>query len=157
MRHPIGYAATCGAVAGVIGGIAEVGWIWFYAALTGSDAGIVARGVASAIGFDSRLLSPVASGIVIHMALAAALGVVLAIVLQPLGDVLRGVREFVAVTTALVAVWMVNFFVILPLISPEFVEIVPLGVSLASKLLFGVAAAGCFHLVKSARLSAIQV
>ncbi len=41
----------------------------------------------------------------------------------------------------LVGVWAVNFFVVLPIVSPDFVHIVPYAVSLTSKLLFGVAAA----------------
>ncbi len=91
------------------------------------------------------------------MALAAVLGIVLAMALRPMGDALRGIGELVAVTAALMVVWIVNFFVLLPFISPEFVNIVPLGVSFASKLLFGVAAASCFHLIKPARIDAIQV
>ena len=42
---------------------------------------------------------------------------------------------------ALAGVWAVNFFVVLPIVSPAFVHIVPYAVSLTSKLLFGVAAA----------------
>jgi hypothetical protein len=42
---------------------------------------------------------------------------------------------------ALAIVWGFNFFVLLPLISPDFVHLVPYPVSLASKLLFGLAAA----------------
>jgi hypothetical protein len=49
---------------------------------------------------------------------------------------------------ALCAVWGINFFVILPLMSSvfldlhaSFVELIPYPVSLASKLLFGLAAA----------------
>jgi hypothetical protein len=41
----------------------------------------------------------------------------------------------------LACVWAINFFVVLPLISPAFVTLVPYPVSLVSKLLFGVAAA----------------
>jgi len=41
---------------------------------------------------------------------------------------------------ALAGVWAVNFFVVLPIVSPSFVHIVPYAVSLTSKLLFGVAA-----------------
>ena len=42
---------------------------------------------------------------------------------------------------ALAAVWAINFFVILPVLSPAFVHLVPYSVSLMSKLLFGFAAA----------------
>ena len=42
---------------------------------------------------------------------------------------------------ALVSVWAVNFFVVLPTISPAFVHLAPYSVSLMSKVLFGLAAA----------------
>jgi len=42
---------------------------------------------------------------------------------------------------ALFYVWAINFFVVLPFVSPAFTSIVPYAVSLASKLLFAVAAA----------------
>ena len=42
---------------------------------------------------------------------------------------------------ALVGVWAVNFFVVLPGISPAFIHLVPYPVSLMSKILFGLAAA----------------
>ena len=42
---------------------------------------------------------------------------------------------------ALAGVWAINFFVVLPIVSPAFVHMVPYAVSLTSKLLFGVAAA----------------
>jgi hypothetical protein len=51
-------------------------------------------------------------------------------------------------------VWAVNFFVVLPVINPQFVDLVPYAISLVSKVLFGVAAAGTLqraiaHLVDS--------
>jgi len=146
----------CGVIAGLLGGLAEVLWIWLYAALTGSDPGIVASGVALAVGLDG-LSSPVVAGIAIHMALAAALGVALATLLRSMGDALRGIREFVAVTAALAVVWTINFFAVLPLISPEFVTVVPLGVSFVSKLLFGLAAAACFSVTNRPRIEVARI
>ena len=40
----------------------------------------------------------------------------------------------------LIAVWAVNFLVVLPHINPEFVHLLPYSVTLLSKLLFAVAA-----------------
>lgn len=37
----------------------------------------------------------------------------------------------------LAMVWKVNFFIILPLVNPAFASLMPYGVTLASKLLFG--------------------
>ena len=42
---------------------------------------------------------------------------------------------------ALAAVWVINYFIILPVVSPAFVRLLPFAVTLASKLAFGVAAA----------------
>jgi hypothetical protein len=41
----------------------------------------------------------------------------------------------------LAAVWKVNFFILLPVINPEFVNALPYAVTLVSKLLFGMAMA----------------
>jgi hypothetical protein len=43
------------------------------------------------------------------------------------------------------AIWAANFFLLLPAFNPAFVTIVPLEVSLVSKLLFGLAAALVLH------------
>jgi hypothetical protein len=56
---------------------------------------------------------------------------------------------------ALAAVWGINFLVALPRLNPDFVHLLPYGVTLASKLLFGVAAAISFRSqrLQRARLS----
>jgi hypothetical protein len=53
--------------------------------------------------------------------------------------------EPVAVVGLLVAVWATNFFLVLPALNPGFVDLVPYGASLTSKVLFGVAAAFVLH------------
>jgi hypothetical protein len=50
-------------------------------------------------------------------------------------------RVFFVMPLSLGVVWAINFFVVLPVISPGFVHLLPLAVSLASKLAFGLAAA----------------
>jgi hypothetical protein len=92
---------------------------------------------------DTRLAAaPVASGIFIHMMLAAALGVALACAWRVLSTHWSGrVGPFALVLPILACVWAINFFLVLPLISPAFVSLVPYPVSLVSKLLFGLAAA----------------
>jgi hypothetical protein len=136
-RETMGRVLAVGALAGVAGGIAEVAWIWMYAAGTGADAASVARGVTDTVGIGA--LPPVAGGVAIHMVLAAILGMVVAVALAPLR--LHGARLYGAMIWMLAAVWAVNFLIVLPLINPQFVEIVPMAVSFVSKLLFGVAAA----------------
>ena len=85
-------------------------------------------------------------GLAIHMGLAVALGIVVAMAMPRMPPRLAGTpREPVAViATLIVGVWAVNFFVVLPVINPAFVTLVPYGASLASKVLFGFAAAFVF-------------
>ena len=45
----------------------------------------------------------------------------------------------------LAVIWVINFFVVLPIIRPEFVHVVPYGVSLTSSLLFGAAVAAVLY------------
>ncbi len=141
----IGASALLGLGAGLAGGLAEVGWIWLYSGLSGDDPAAIAAAVTATF---FPLTGPVAvlSGLVIHMVLAAALGAALAIGLRGLGPRLasRG-GDLWAVTLALALVWGVNFFILLPILNPGFVHIVPLPVSLISKLSFGLAAALVLH------------
>jgi hypothetical protein len=79
------------------------------------------------------------------MTLAILLGIAIAIFVRRLLPRLVGtVMEPVVVVSMLAGVWAMNFLVILPIINPDFVLLVPYGASLASKVLFGVAAAFVF-------------
>ncbi len=132
-----------GAIAGAAGGLAEIAWVTLYAAATGGDVAILARGVTTATGANALL--PAASMIVgtaIHMTLAVTLGVALAFAWRVLSaNRARPISPYPFMLAALGGVWTVNFFVVLPIISPAFIHMVPYAVSLASKLLFGLAAA----------------
>lgn len=133
-----------GIIAGAAGGLAEIAWVTLYAGVTGGDPAALARGVTTAAGVDALLpaASPVTLGIGVHMILAAMLGVVLALTWQVLSARRRGLTNpYPFMLAALAAVWVINFFVVLPVVSPAFIHVVPLAVSLTSKLLFGVAAA----------------
>jgi hypothetical protein len=142
MRHEIvGRVLILGALAGLAGGSAEVVWVSIYAAATGTDATAAARGVTDTIGVG--LTSPVAAGVAMHMTIAAVLGMCVAAAFAPMG--LQGARLYGAMIWFLAAVWAVNFILVLPLLNPNFVAIVPLGVSFVSKLLFGVVAAACLQ------------
>jgi hypothetical protein len=130
-----------GIFAGAAGGLAEIAWISLYAGVTGADPAVLARGVTTAGGVTALLpASPVALGIEVHMALAVMLGVVLTLGWQALSANRLG-NPYPFMLAALAGVWAINFFVVLPIVSPAFIHIVPYAVSLASKLLFGAAAA----------------
>ena len=135
-----------GVLAGAAGGLAEMAWGSAYAALTGGDAAVLGRGVTTASGVAALLPSaPVGLGIGIHMVLAVALGLGLAVLWRALSPRVQPSGLYAGTLAALAAVWATNFFVLLPALSPEFVHLVPLSVSLMSKLLFGLAAAEVFR------------
>jgi len=132
-----------GVLAGAAGGLAEIVWISVYAAMTGSNAASIAHGVTTAAGVSALLpTSPALIGIATHMALALALGIALAFAWRAVSARLPdGASPYALSMPALTAVWAINFFILLPIISPAFVYLVPYSVSLVSKLLFGFAAA----------------
>jgi hypothetical protein len=83
-----------------------------------------------------------AIGIVLHMLLAIGLGIaVVAAFHAPLLRRVGAWPQSMLVMLALGAVWSFNFLVVLPRIDPGFLALLPMVVTLASKLLFGVAAA----------------
>lgn len=132
-----------GALAGLAGGAAEVAWILLYSGLGNVDAVVVAQGVTSTFsGAAAASSAGVGLGIVIHMLIAVLLGVAIAIVSRAIFPRSRSVLlEPCFVIVSLVGVWTFNFYLLLPLFNPEFVGLLPLEASLASKVLFGVAAA----------------
>lgn len=134
---------STGVLVGLAGGAAEVGWIALYERLSTGEAAAVARGVTDTLfpKFAAASLA-IPLGLAIHMALAVLLGLAIAALLPALLPRARGTAlEPVAVTGLLIAVWAANFFIVLPAINPAFVELVPYGASLTSKVLFGLAAA----------------
>jgi hypothetical protein len=138
-----GRTLSTGIAAGLAGGAAEVAWIGLYAPLSGVDAAAVANGVTITL-FPALGAHPatVALGIALHMGIAVLLGMAIAVALRAGVPRLAGtIVEPLAVIGLLVAIWAMNFLVVLPAVNPGFVELVPLGVALTSKVLFGAAAA----------------
>jgi hypothetical protein len=115
---------------GLAGGVAEILVVSLYSAFTGGDAAMVARHVASAVGLDG---ASAAAGVAVHMGLAMALGIVLSAMVQSLAASLDRA---------------INFFVVLPVVSPGFVHLLPYAITLTSKLAFGVAAAAVTQLLR---------
>jgi hypothetical protein len=132
-----------GVIAGAAGGLAEIAWVTLYAAITGTDPAVVARGVTTAAGLNAFLPNmPVTIGIGVHMTLAVLLGIALtAIWKSSIAKESRSTNPYPFMLSVLLDVWVINFMVVLPLVSSSFVHLLPYAVSLTSKLLFGVAAA----------------
>ena len=127
-------------LAGFTGGLAEVIWVSLYAALSPLQGWDVAREITVSV-FGSPVGGAFAPsiGLFIHFFLSIAIALAFAVLLWPalmrrLGQagVLGGAM------TVLAAIWTLNFFVVLPIINPAFVALMPLPVTLASKLLFGI-------------------
>jgi hypothetical protein len=137
-----------GVVAGVAGGLAEIAWVTLYAGATSADPATVASGVTTAAGLSALFpAAPVAVGVTVHMALAVTLGIALSFGWRALSSHrLDAAGPFPFVLAALVGIWAVNFFAVLPIISPAFIHLAPYPVSLMSKVLFGLAAAEAFRI-----------
>ena len=142
-----GETINYGVVAGLAGGFAEIAWVTLYTGLTGGDVAILARGVTAAAGLGALFPAlAVTIGVVIHMALAVGLGIALAFAWRAFpSNRAAGSSRFPFMVTALAGVWAVNFFVVLPVVSPAFIHLMPYSASLISKILFGVAAAEAFR------------
>jgi hypothetical protein len=142
-----------GCLLGLAGGLAEILWITLYGALTGSEIAEVARSISAVVSafvpVAPLITEPVASGIAIHMIAAIGLGIALAFVWRALSVHWAAAANGAAfMLLALTIVWGINFFVVLPLLNPyfvdlntSFVELIPYPASLISKLMFGLTAA----------------
>jgi hypothetical protein len=140
---------STGLLIGLAGGLAEILVVFLYSAFTGGDAAMVARHVASAVGLDG---ASAATGVAVHIGLAVALGIVLSAAIQTLAVLLvRDLAIWAFMMGSLGVVWAINYFVILPVISPGFVHLLPYAITLASKLAFGVAAAAASQLLSASR------
>jgi hypothetical protein len=128
-----------GAIAGLVGGAAEVIWV----SLSTTNAAAVARGVTATV--SPQLAASglgVAAGTAIHMLIALALGIAATIAIRSLMSADRpAYLEPLIVVGLLTAIWAFNFFILLPIVNPPFATLLPYGASLVSKVLFGIAAA----------------
>ena len=138
-----------GALAGLAGGLAEVGWICFLSATGQVSAVAVAKGVTAAIAPSLATHSfGIVMGLGFHLAIAMALGAVMLVLWARLFSVSFSKwwgASFALVTLA--TVWAVNFHVVLPVLSPQFLDLVPQGLGLVSKLLFALALLGTLYAI----------
>ncbi len=137
-----------GSVAGLIGGLVELGWVTLYADITSADPHQVAPGIVSAAGVRALLPGrpPSLLSILVDFSFALVLGIVLTFAWRAIRtrrpDLTNPLPFALA---ALAVVWVINFYVVLPIVRPEFVHLVPYGISLTSSLLFGAAVAAVLH------------
>lgn len=130
-------------LAGLAGGAAEILWVALYSVFAQASGGEIARQVTASLwpSLASGAFA-VPAGIAIHLALSLALGAFFAAAIWlPFARQRGGAVTQACAVIALAGVWAVNFFIILPALNPAFVMLVPYGVTLFSKLLFGIAMA----------------
>ncbi len=135
------------ALAGLAGGIMEVLWVGAYCAATPLGASEVLRQISASV-VPAAAYSPGAPalGLVIHLALSIALAMAYGLTIGTAP--VRRTSQASTIATAvavLAAVWVFNFFVLLPQLNPAFVDLMPYPVTLLSKLLFGVAMGYALH------------
>lgn len=130
-------------IASLAGGMAEIVWVSLYASFTPLTAATVAREVtASLLPAFAAGGTGVWLGIVIHLLLAVALGYAFAYVLwKPFARPRGMVVTLTLSVLTLATVWTTNFFVVLPVLNPVFINLMPYPVTFASKMLFALAMA----------------
>jgi hypothetical protein len=132
-----------GVLIGAAGGLAEVVVVSLSGTATGVDIETVGRYVASAVRLDA---GSAWTGLAVHMCLAIVLGVAIMFAWNLVKSRKSGmVALYSFMMATLAVVWAINFFVALPVVSPAFVTLLPLGLTFLSKLMFGCAAAMTLH------------
>ncbi len=126
-------------LAGLAGGMVEVFWVSLYSSISSVSVAEVGRQVTTSL-FPIATGSSIAPvlGLVIHLLLSLGLALLfIAIVLKPVFDRYGKPGIMISSLITLALVWKINFFIVLPLLNPEFIGLMPLMVTFISKLLFG--------------------
>jgi hypothetical protein len=127
--------------AGLAGGIAEMIWIAGYCALTPLRSAELLRQISLSVGINAGAGAFASMfGLAIHLGLSILLGLTFALTVWRPSLQRSGVAgNLLASCAVLSAVWVFNFFVVLPGLNPGFADLMPYAVTLVSKLLFGIA------------------
>ncbi len=137
---------SIGVLVGLAGGLAEIVWVGAFAAATPLHAASVARGVTETV-FPALGAAPFAVilGIALHMIIAVPLGMALAIAMRWVDRNVGGAAPVVGLAAGvLMIIWTMNFFVVLPVVNPEFITLLPYAVSAASKALFALSSVAVY-------------
>lgn len=126
-------------LAGFCGGMAEVIWIIFYSLFKDLELLSIASAISQTVFFNSfdMQIAPL-MGLIVHLCLSVLLAIAFGFTLLPF--IQRFSNNFSTLLASLITlaiVWKINFFILLPVWNPDFINLLPLHVSLLSKLLFG--------------------
>lgn len=128
-------------LAGMVGGMIEIGWISLYSSFSSVSAIDVARQISLTIlpTTADSYYAPML-GLFIHLVLSLILAISFAaIVLKPAVHRYGTLGIMLSSLVTLGIVWAINFIIILPMLNPSFIVLMPYIVTLISKLLFGMA------------------
>ena len=140
-RTRFSFSITRVLLAGLAGGMAEVLWVMAWSAVAPLQATAVAREITRTV-LPGMAAAPMAAeiGLIIHLAISLALGVVFVWALgKHLARYYGGAGILAGSVTLLTLIWTINFLVVLPALNPVFVTLMPSAVTLGSKTLFGLA------------------
>lgn len=126
-------------LAGIAGGTVEVIWVLLYCIGSPLQASLVAEEVARSFLPQMVGLTAVLTGLLIHYVLALLIAAVAVFAyLRTFAGDIDEPAIFATSIAALVAIWAANFFVVLPVVNPDFVTLMPYTVTLISKIGFGI-------------------
>jgi hypothetical protein len=112
---------------GIAGGFAEVAVVGFYCAASDTSLATVGRQIAATVHLDSN---SALTGLWVHLALSAVLGVALMLAWNMLRTVSsRAMTLYASASIALAAIWVMNFVVVLPILNPDFVTLLPFAIT----------------------------
>lgn len=140
-RNHISFSTTHALFAGLAGGIAEILWVMTWSALTPLQASVVAREITHSVfpGMEQTGIA-IETGLIIHLAISAVLGVVFAWTAGRFLARNYGNPGLLAGGIVLLAlIWAINFLLVLPALNPAFVTLMPASITFVSKILFGLA------------------
>jgi len=127
------------AFAGFCGGMAEIIWVVAYSLFSNIEPSNIASSISSTI-FSNSIDPQVAPlvGVAIHLFLSSLLALGFGFFVLPY--IQRLSNKYSTLITSIITlavIWKFNFFVLLPIWNPEFINLLPLQITLLSKLLFG--------------------
>ena len=128
-------------LAGLAGGMIEIGWISIYSSLSSVSATNIAQQIsATIIPYTVNSYYAPMLGLFIHIALSLILATFFSvIILKPTVRRYGTLGVMLSSFMTLGSVWAINFFIVLPILNPSFISLMPYIVTLISKLLFGAA------------------
>jgi hypothetical protein len=125
-------------LAGFAGGTAEVLWVALFCLASPLQSSLVSEEIARSFLPQITGLPGLVTGLVIHYLLSVLIaGIFMSALLRVFTGKLDMANVLAASAATLVVIWAANFFVVLPVINPNFVTLMPYTVTLLSKLGFG--------------------